>query len=90
VTIEDLSLSMNAVRVGRVVGWDMLIEQLLSKPSGVYLVTVHQHAITKVASVDREIHLQEIEVGGDGASRKRKKKVSPGDEPEPTTPDSPE
>lgn len=84
-TIKDLSLSMNAVRVGRVIGWDMLIEQLLSKPSGVYIVTIHQRAITKVAAVDREITLQDT--GGDGASRKRRGKARPRDEPEPTTPD---
>jgi hypothetical protein len=78
---------MTAVRVGRVVGWDMLVEQLLSKPSGVYLVTVHQRAITKVAVVDREINLQGTQPEGDGASRKRRGKARPRDEPEPTTPD---
>lgn len=31
-----------------------LVEELFAKPSGVYLVTVHNRQVTKVAPVDRE------------------------------------
>ena len=75
-TIKDTGFSMTAVRIRQVIGYQTLLEQLMSKPSGVYLVTVHQRAITKIAAVDREINLQDARADkpAENAARKRRQR----------------
>lgn len=46
-------------RVRHVVAVEAFLRQLFAKPSGQYLVTVHQGQITQVATIDRPIHIED-------------------------------
>lgn len=54
-------------KISRVETIEALVRRLFAKPSGQYLVTVHQGAVTQVASIDRPIHIEDC-ISQDGVT----------------------